>query len=125
VSTRLRHLGFQVDAGVADGNTLNKKVRNAQLEQYCFIFVVGATEQDSDCVDIRLGTGARQGQRSIAEVIAHFTVLSKTRGTVVDFPINEQQITEMEATQAKVTHQVEEAKTQLGNISDRLSKLEN
>ena len=89
VKQRLRVLGFQVDVDVDDGRTLNNKVRNAQLQNYCFIFVVGETEQKADATDIRLATGARQGQRTIAEVIAHFTMLNKTRCKDVEFPAKE------------------------------------
>ncbi|RDL30423.1 Uncharacterized protein BP5553_10301 [Venustampulla echinocandica] len=35
------------------GNTLQKKIRNGQIEQYNFIFVVGAQEQESCTVNIR------------------------------------------------------------------------
>lgn len=86
VKARLRALGFQVDADVNDSDTLNKKIRNAQLAHYCFIFTVGDAEMKADSTDVRLSSGERQGQRSIAEVIAHFTELSKSRGEKVEFP---------------------------------------
>ena len=38
VKTRLRDIGIQADVDVDDSNTMNKKVRNAQLAQYNFIF---------------------------------------------------------------------------------------
>lgn len=128
VATRLKHLGFMVDADVNDGDTLNKKVRNAQMNAYCFIFVVGETEANSDAVDIRLATGARQGQRSIAEVIAHFTVLTKTREDKVDFPVKElsldEQIEGFSAKQQQVQTAVDGAKTQLAAITTRIAALE-
>ena len=37
VRDRLRSSGFCADVDVDDGNTMNKKVRNAQLAQYNFI----------------------------------------------------------------------------------------
>ena len=38
VKTRLRAAGFCCDTDTDDSNTMNKKVRNAQLSQYNFIF---------------------------------------------------------------------------------------
>lgn len=38
VKDRLRKEGFCADTDVDDSNTMNKKVRNAQIAQYNFIF---------------------------------------------------------------------------------------
>ncbi len=38
VADRLRALGFCAEADTDDGNTMNKKVRNAQIAQFNFIF---------------------------------------------------------------------------------------
>lgn len=38
VKTKLHAAGFCCDTDVDDSNTMNKKVRNAQLAQYNFIF---------------------------------------------------------------------------------------
>lgn len=38
VSKKLHDAGFCCDVDTDDGNTMNKKVRNAQLAQYNFIF---------------------------------------------------------------------------------------
>ena len=43
---------FLADADVS-GNTLQKKIRTGQLQQYNFIFVVGAQEKESKTVNIR------------------------------------------------------------------------
>ena len=40
VREQLHLAGFQVDVDLDAGNTLNKKIRNAQLEQYNFILGV-------------------------------------------------------------------------------------
>ena len=45
VATRLKLEGYQVSVDVAE-TTLNKKVRNAQLEQYNYIAVVGEEEKN-------------------------------------------------------------------------------
>ena len=35
------------------GDTMNKKIRNGQLEQYNFLFVVGEKEKAADTVNVR------------------------------------------------------------------------
>jgi len=52
VQSLFRRNDFHVDADVG-GNTLQKKIRNGQLEQYNFMFVVGAQEAESRTVNIR------------------------------------------------------------------------
>ena len=37
VQKKLFEAGFMVDTDLAPGDTLNKKIRNAQLEQYNYI----------------------------------------------------------------------------------------
>merc|ERR1711997_303604 len=41
IRQELRSSGYMCDSDTDDSNTMNKKVRNAQLAQYNFIFVVG------------------------------------------------------------------------------------
>ena len=53
VRSRLHEAGFQVDMEKDPGLTLNKKIRNAQLEQYNFIMVVGEKEAANGTVNIR------------------------------------------------------------------------
>lgn len=52
VQALFRAKGFHVDADVT-GNTMKKKILNGQMQQYNFIFVVGAEERDSRTVNIR------------------------------------------------------------------------
>jgi threonyl-tRNA synthetase len=52
VQSQLRGKGFHADIDVS-GNTMQKKIRTAQLQLYNFIFVVGAEERDSKTVNIR------------------------------------------------------------------------
>lgn len=47
---RAQHMHVDVDV---TGNTLPKKIRTGQLQQYNFIFVVGAQERDNRSVNIR------------------------------------------------------------------------
>ncbi|WFD34886.1 threonine--tRNA ligase [Malassezia cuniculi] len=52
VRDTLWNKGFYTDVDLSD-NTLNKKVRNGQLAQYNFVFVVGQEEANSRSVNIR------------------------------------------------------------------------
>lgn len=49
---RLKLEGFQVNVDLSE-STLNKKVRNAQLDQYNFIAVVGEEERNGGYIDLR------------------------------------------------------------------------
>merc|ERR1711872_607754 len=46
-----------------DSNTMNKKVRNAQIAQYNFIFVVGEKERSNKTVNVRRVRVNRRVQR--------------------------------------------------------------
>ena len=63
--------------------TLNKKVREGQLEQYNFILVVGAKEQENRSVNIRRRDKDENGKdqigvKTVAETIAWFNELKET-----------------------------------------------
>merc|ERR1711974_218371 len=69
VSDMMRARGFCVEADTDDGNTMNKKVRNAQLAQYNFIFVVGQNEGDNRV----------HGEFSLEAVLDKFQELTEQR----------------------------------------------
>merc|ERR1712029_363846 len=71
--------GFWVEADVDNGNTMNKKVRNAQLAQFNFIFVVGEKEQSNKTVNIRTRDNKVHGEFTIDAVIEKFNVLASKR----------------------------------------------
>jgi threonyl-tRNA synthetase len=52
VQVSLRARGFHADADLT-GNTMQKKIRTGQLQQYNFIWVVGAQERETGTVNIR------------------------------------------------------------------------
>ncbi|WFC95929.1 threonine--tRNA ligase [Malassezia brasiliensis] len=52
VRQKLWDAGFFADADLSD-NTLNKKIRNGELAQYNFVFVVGHEEQETESVNVR------------------------------------------------------------------------
>jgi threonyl-tRNA synthetase len=67
VQQKLHEAGFYVD--VDDSNrTLNKKVREGQLQQYNFILVVGQQEVDTNGVNVRTRENEVQGNISVIEL---------------------------------------------------------
>lgn len=52
VRQKLWDAGFFADVDLSD-NTLNKKIRNGELAQYNFVFVVGHEEQETASVNVR------------------------------------------------------------------------
>lgn len=69
--------GFWVDVDNG-GNTLDKKIRDAQLAQYNFILVVGAEEAQNRKVNVRTRDNERHGEKSIEETIEWFSGLSRS-----------------------------------------------
>ena len=60
--------GFYVDVD-ASTNTLNKKIREAQLEQYNYILVVGAEEEAAGTVNVRTRANERVGVVSLKDFV--------------------------------------------------------
>jgi len=79
ITKQLRSDGYMCDFDADDGNTMNKKVRNAQLAQYNFIFVVGEKEQQNGTVNIRTRDNKVRGEKSIEQVKELFKELSEKR----------------------------------------------
>merc|ERR1719210_373238 len=79
VADLLRKKGFCAEADTDDGNTMNKKVRNAQLAQFNFIFVVGAKEMENRTVNVRTRDNKVHGEFTIEAVSAKFTELATER----------------------------------------------
>ncbi|KAI8803912.1 hypothetical protein BJ742DRAFT_872276 [Cladochytrium replicatum] len=83
VAKRFFNAGFEVEADVSD-STMQKKVRNAELGQFNFMFVVGEKEQEGDAVNVR---NRDQDQKDkgrgtmvpVEEMIAVFKVLKETK----------------------------------------------
>jgi len=79
VQNQLKQCGIMCDVDVDNSNTMNKKVRNAQLAQYNFIFVVGEKEQQNGTVNVRTRDNKVRGERSIEKVKSLFKELSDKR----------------------------------------------
>ncbi|KAJ7365884.1 Threonine--tRNA ligase 1, cytoplasmic [Desmophyllum pertusum] len=71
--------GYLTDVDLDHGTTLNKKIRNAQLAQYNFIFVVGEKEENSNTVNVRTRDNKVQGEKTIDQVLEKFAYLANER----------------------------------------------
>merc|ERR1719334_2034914 len=75
----LKTNGFCADCDTDDGNSFNKKVRNAQLAQYNFIFVVGEKEKENRTVNVRTRDNKVHGEFAIDDVLSKFKKLAAER----------------------------------------------
>ncbi|KAI5781471.1 hypothetical protein EDC01DRAFT_709811 [Geopyxis carbonaria] len=82
VQKLFRAKGMHVDVDLS-GNTMNKKIRAAQLHQYNFIFVLGAQEQESRSINLRNRDDPASQQRGdtlpLEEALAKFVSLKSER----------------------------------------------
>jgi threonyl-tRNA synthetase len=75
---KLKYEGYQVtlDKG---GATLPKKVRNAQVEQYNYILVVGEEEMNTNTIDVRSREGERLGKYTTQKLLEFFKSLEPAK----------------------------------------------
>jgi threonyl-tRNA synthetase len=69
VREKLHAEGFYADVDLSK-NTFQKKVRNAQVAQYNYQFVVGKAEVESGSVNIRTRENIVEGEMKIDEMIS-------------------------------------------------------
>ncbi|KAL1407409.1 threonyl-tRNA synthetase [Vanrija albida] len=84
VAQRFSDAGIYAEADLSD-NTLNKKIRTGQTQQYNFIMVVGQDEFEADAVNIRNRDDEVQGREQTVKVddaIAKLVELRDTRALV-------------------------------------------
>ncbi|KAK4452063.1 putative threonyl-tRNA synthetase [Podospora aff. communis PSN243] len=97
VAALLKKEHFYADVD-SSGNTLQKKIRNGQLAQYNFCFVVGADEKANRMVNIRYrddtSTQARDVPVSLDEAIEKLKKLKAERGMYNPFPHKKEEGTE-------------------------------
>lgn len=67
----LHKAGFEVELDRSNAQ-LNKKIRNAQLDQWNYILVAGEEEVRDGCVDVRSRDGQRVGKMRIDQVAKFF-----------------------------------------------------
>lgn len=75
----LHAAGLQVDVDTDPGDTLNKKIRNSQLEQYNFILVVGEREATSRTLNVRTRDNKVHGEHPLNDVVEKMCKLRDTR----------------------------------------------
>lgn len=73
VKSQIFDAGFLCDVDHDTTTTLNKKIRNAQIAQYNFIFVVGEKEVKDGTANVRTRDNKVHGQFSIDHIIDRFT----------------------------------------------------
>ncbi|XP_022109514.1 threonine--tRNA ligase, cytoplasmic-like isoform X3 [Acanthaster planci] len=79
VKDKIFQAGFLCEKDLDAGDTMNKKIRNAQLAQFNFIFVVGEKEMTNKTVNVRTRDNKVHGEHSLDAVIARFQALKETR----------------------------------------------
>jgi len=75
VQQKLYAAGFMCEVDTDPGDTMNKKIRNAQLAQFNFILVVGEKERSSQTVNVRTRDNVVHGELSISSLIEKFNSL--------------------------------------------------
>ncbi|KAL1458375.1 hypothetical protein WDU94_008532 [Cyamophila willieti] len=79
VKNKLFEAGFMCDADLDSSDTLNKKIRNAQISQYNFIMVVGEKERNAATVNVRTRDNIVHGEFTVDDVITRFGRLKNNR----------------------------------------------
>ncbi|GAV08943.1 hypothetical protein RvY_18561 [Ramazzottius varieornatus] len=79
VKNTLYEAGFMCDADAGSGDTMNKKIRNAQLEQYNYILVVGKSEQEKGTVNVRSRDNTIIGEIPVNELVIRFNRLKESK----------------------------------------------
>jgi len=79
VGKRLHDAGLEVDVDCDPGDTMNKKIRNGQLEQYNFILVVGEKERDNNTVNVRTRDNKVHGEHTVDSVVEKMKNLKSKR----------------------------------------------
>uniref|UniRef100_A0A1B6MR54 threonine--tRNA ligase n=1 Tax=Graphocephala atropunctata TaxID=36148 RepID=A0A1B6MR54_9HEMI len=81
VKDQLYNAGFVCEVDSDPGDTMNKKIRNAQLAQYNFILVVGEREQTAETVNVRTRDNVVHGELNIPDLISKFRLLTDKRSS--------------------------------------------
>ncbi|KAJ3648608.1 hypothetical protein Zmor_020401 [Zophobas morio] len=77
VQKKLHEAGFMAEVDTDAGDTMNKKIRNAQLAQFNFILVVGEKERSSNTVNVRTRDNVVHGEIAVDGLVDKFKVLQE------------------------------------------------
>ncbi|XP_064607541.1 threonine--tRNA ligase 1, cytoplasmic-like isoform X2 [Liolophura sinensis] len=79
VQKQVHDAGFLCEVDLDDSTTMNKKIRNAQLAQYNFIFVVGEKEKANNTANVRTRDNKVHGEHAIHHIIARFKDFTESK----------------------------------------------
>ncbi|XP_053212779.1 threonine--tRNA ligase 1, cytoplasmic-like, partial [Panonychus citri] len=79
VRSKLYAAGFEVEIGADPGLSLNKKIRNAQLDRFNFILVVGEKEKENDSVNVRTRDNVVRGEIKVDDLAEKFKYFVEKR----------------------------------------------
>ncbi|XP_014222509.1 threonine--tRNA ligase, cytoplasmic isoform X2 [Trichogramma pretiosum] len=79
VRKRIYEAGFMAEVDTDHGDTLNKKIRNAQLDQFNFILVVGEKEKTSGTVNVRTRDNKVHGEIQVDDLIKKFNGFKESK----------------------------------------------
>ncbi|XKL60570.1 hypothetical protein PGB90_007627 [Kerria lacca] len=87
VKEKIFNAGFQCDVDIDTSDTLNKKIRNAQLAQYNYILVVGNKEMEGGTVNVRTRDNIVHGEFTVDETIFRFQklIINKSKDSEKEF----------------------------------------
>lgn len=71
----------------ARSQTMQAKVRDAQLQKVPFMLIIGDAEQEKKTLSVRLRSGENRGEQPVGRVLLEITRESKEHGTVSQEPI--------------------------------------
>lgn len=77
IRDKLHEANFRVDVDFDPKLRFQKKIRNAQVEQYNFILVVGEQEVNTNRVNVRTRDGTVHGEIDVDELIVRLQNLSR------------------------------------------------
>lgn len=71
IKNKIWNAGFDVEVDDSN-NTLNKKIREAQVAQFNYILVVGKEEESKKTVNVRTRENVVEGEKTVEDVIKQF-----------------------------------------------------
>lgn len=79
VQNKLSIAGFMAEVDIDHSDTLNKKIRNAQLAQFNFILVVGEKEKTAGTVNVRTRDNIVHGEHPTDQLVEKFKKFQTTK----------------------------------------------
>lgn len=112
VKDQIYGAGFECDFNSDAGTTLNKKIRNSQLDNYNFILVIGEKEQQRNTVNVRTRDNKVHGEVSVEEVIRRFGELNRSRTNLAEEEFGHDSASVTSTSDVKVEQQPDSSSTE-------------